>query len=127
MLAVVYPKKEEIHFCDSMGNDGNWYLEQILNWVIDEALTKKGVALQSSDWKLISSCKLIPQQHNGFDCGTFVIACADALSDDLPLNESTYNQGRMPFWRQKIAVDILRGKLTYYPDENPIYIPDNDV
>jgi sentrin-specific protease 1 len=127
MLAVVYPKKKEIHFCDSIGSNGRLYLQRILEWVIDEASTKKGVTLQPSDWKLISHRNGIPQQQNKFDCGTFVIACADALSDDLPLNETTYNQERMPIWRQKIAVDILRGKLTYYPDANPIYISDNDA
>jgi Ulp1 family protease len=120
MLAVVYPQKKEIHFCDSMSSKADngraeHFLDYLMRWVVDEALKNNNVTVERSDWQLINRGQGIPQQKY-LDCGAFVIACADALSDDLPLNESTYSSKKMSFWRLKIAIDILRGKLTYYDD-----------
>ena len=36
--------------------------------------------------------------------------CADFISDDLPLE---YRQIHMPYLRQKVGCDMLRGKLSY--------------
>ena len=38
---------------------------------------------------------------------------ADFLSDDLPVNEQTYGQGNMPYFRRKVVNDIFRGHLDY--------------
>jgi len=111
-LAVVFPQLKQIHYFDSMGNDGEEYMSSLRQWVIDEAKSKKNLTLNPNDWTLV--CRHdIPQQDNGWDCGVFTVACADFLLDNLPLNENSYSQAKMEFWREKIAVDILNGYLSY--------------
>jgi sentrin-specific protease 1 len=112
-LAVVYPQLKEIHYFDSMRGKGQFYMEGLRDWIRDEALMKNNATLDTSEWKLISRSHEIPQQGNGFDCGTFTIVSADFLSDDLPLNEQSYSQTKMPFFRLKICYDILKGTLSY--------------
>lgn len=51
-----------------------------------------------------------PQQENSSDCGIFAMLCADFRSDDLPLD---YQQKEINFYREKIATDLVRGKLNY--------------
>jgi Ulp1 family protease len=96
-----------------MRGKGQFYMEGLRQWVIDEAAIKNGLTLDPSEWKLISRSHEIPQQGNGFDCGAFAIICADFISDDLPINGESYSQIKMPFFREKIGCDILKGKLAY--------------
>jgi sentrin-specific protease 1 len=106
-------KIKEIHYYDSSMDDLEMkYLEELLHWLIDEAKAKKGLDLDTSDWKLIPQPQC-PQQANGFDCGVFSIMIADFLTDDLPVMEGLYSQINMPYFRSKIMRDILRGKLNY--------------
>lgn len=111
-LAVVFMRKKEIHYYDSMSGSGKYYLRNILKWVKDEAKDKKGLDLDVSDWKLIDREDDVPQQKNGFDCGLFVIVCSDHLSDDLPLLDA-YSQDDMLDYRVKVGAAILRGEINY--------------
>lgn len=86
------------------------YLKGLLQWVGDEALKKKNIIIDTQEWKLIDRKNHVPKQSNNCDCGVFVTACADFISDDLPLS---YDQGKMPHYRQKIGTDIIRGSLLY--------------
>ena len=60
-----------------------------------------------------------PQQGNGFDCGVYVLMCTDFLCDNIPLDIKEGNHylaispNNMPYFRMKIAADILRGNLKY--------------
>ena len=62
--------------------------------------------IRENEWSQeISDC---PQQHNGFDCGVFVCMLTDfMLADLVPLQ--CYSQHHMPYFRQKLCSDILRG------------------
>ena len=92
-------------------NKGHKYKNALLQWLVDEARTKKNINLNTSEWKLNDmDC---PQQHNGNDCGVFVIMAANFISDNLPVVEANYGQADMPFFRLKIASDILRGSYDY--------------
>jgi hypothetical protein len=95
-------------------DDPTFYMNGLLRWIQDEG-KKKEVIVKKEEWTLIDHGREFPQQGNGYDCGTFAIVCADHLIDDLPVtgSESSFSQENMPFWRKKIGVDILRGKLTY--------------
>lgn len=42
--------------------------------------------------------------------------CADFLTDNLPINEQSYSQQDMPYFRRKIFADCLRGSLSYPVD-----------
>lgn len=109
-MAVVYMEANEIHYYDSMSGRGEQYMTALRSWVADEARSKCSQELDMSDWKLISREQHVPQQLNGTDCGVFTIVCADFVSDDLPLS---YSQEQMPFFREKIGCDIVRGRLLY--------------
>ena len=109
-MAVVYIQLKEIHYYDSMSGDGMQWLESLRQWLVDEAKEKKNIDLDTSEWSLVDRKAHVPQQDNGCDCGVFATICADFLSDDLPLD---YKQDDIPFFREKIAADILRGRLLY--------------
>jgi Ulp1 family protease len=87
-LAVVYPRRKEIHYFDSMHGKGQFYMEGLRKWVIDEAAIKKGLTLDPSEWKLISRSHEIPQQGNGFDCGAFTSFAQTSFRTIFQLTES---------------------------------------
>lgn len=47
-----------------------------------------------------------PVQHNGCDCGVFALMAAEHLSRGAALD---FSQSDMPFYRAKIAADIMTG------------------
>ena len=51
----------------------------------------------------------VPLQNNGCDCGVFALAFAEHLSRDAPLD---FHQRDMPFFRQKIAADIMALRIS---------------
>jgi len=110
-MAVVFIVKKEVHYYDSMSGSGRKYLSALQQWLKDEAKDKKGVDLDTADWKLLDREPDVPQQSNGYDCGVFSIMCADYLSDDLPIG--SYSQSEMPAYRVKIGCSILRGSIPY--------------
>jgi sentrin-specific protease 1 len=112
-LAVILVQDKEILYFDSMKRKGKGtkYNKALLQWLVDEARTKKNINLNTSEWKLKDmDC---PQQHNGYDCGVFLIMAANFISDNLRVVEDNYGQAHMPFFRLKIASDILRGSYDY--------------
>jgi sentrin-specific protease 1 len=113
-LGAIFVQKKEIHYYDSMGSTGQKYLDAMWQWVFDEVKAKKRILLNKSEWTILPVPET-PQQNNGTDCGVFTIISADFLMDNMPILESTYSQADMPFFRQKIMNDILRGYLDY-PD-----------
>lgn len=112
-IGVIDIQAKEIHYFDSMSGSGKKYLDAMLQYIVDEGREKKKIVINTSEWSLISQHQNTPQQSNGFDCGVFTIVCADFLSDDLSIESSSYSQSDMPYFRQKILVDILRGELNY--------------
>ena len=110
---------KEVRYYDSYQKDGKGvtkkiagFLEAIFQWLCDEVLIKHRISLDRSEWKV----RLVPdtpQQDNGCDCGVFTIMCADFLMDNIPISESTLRQSDIPYFRQKILNDILRGMLNY--------------
>ena len=104
---------KEIHYYDSMGGYGKKYLNTMLKWIIDEAKEKYNMIIHENEYKLISNHSDNPQQRNGFDCGMFTIICSDFLTDSLPINEKSYNQSKMSYFRNKVMIDVLTGSLNY--------------
>jgi len=95
--------------CIILGS-GRLFLKALMRWLIDEARYKKKATIDPNSWKLFDQERHVPQQHNGYDCGVYTIACADFISDDLPLE---YSQQHMRHLRQKYGCAILRGKFNY--------------
>lgn len=116
-LALVEPQLKLIHYFDSMRGKGEFYMKGLMRWIKDEAKDSKRATKgwprmdpKEMDWELVSHSNEIPQQGNSFDCGMFTLIAADFLSDDL---EFSYNQGNMPFFREKICYQIFKGELGY--------------
>ena len=110
-MVVLYMQRKEIRYYDSMNGKGTRYLEGVKQWIVDEAREKKNNPnYDVSGFRLIDQDPQVPQQMNGVDCGVFATVSADFISDNLELS---YDQRNMPYFRRKIAADILRGSLTY--------------
>jgi Ulp1 family protease len=77
----------------------------------DEAINKKKTFNQN-EWKIVPrQGRDVPNQSNDFDCGMFVILCADAIVNNLPLDETSYSQSVLPEYRILLAQAISLGKL----------------
>jgi sentrin-specific protease 1 len=114
-LIVIYISEKEICYYDSLvGTEGSKKqkvkLIIILNYLEMEAAAKEK-SFSTNEWKLIeTNVEKVPQQTNSYDCGMFMIYCADYISDDLPL---LYKQSEMTDNRLKVFAAILRGYLNY--------------
>ena len=111
-LLVMYIQEKRIQYYDScnLSGSGARYLNAALQYLGDEAEKLNIDGFDASEWTLIPNIHGTPQQDNGFDCGVFVVMFADHITDDLPL---AISQTNMPFFRNKICADVLRGTLKY--------------
>ena len=116
-LIVIKLDLKEIHYYDSMNGKGEKYTAIAMGWLVNEMKQNKNMDIVVTEWNIIVIGDNPKQYNDGNECGMFTIMCADFLSDGLPL---TYNLSEMPFFRLKVAADILRGELTYnvLPDPN---------
>lgn len=90
------------------------YTRAIVDYIVHEARDKKGLEISPSDWKreaAIRTIPVLPQQHNGSDCGMFTLMFADFISDNLDL--SGFSQSDIKDYRRKVVAAILRGSLNY--------------
>lgn len=118
---VVVPVHLDIHWCmsiidfrdksiiyyDSMGGNNSKCLAALKQYLQDESLDKKKQAYDMSDWTF-QSAKNIPQQMNGSDCGMFSCMFAEYVCANKKI---TFTQDDMPYFRNKMVYEILRGKL----------------
>lgn len=109
-LIVIKLDKKEIHYYDSLNNNGVKYTTIAMGWLAKVMKVKNNIDIVMSDWNVIVERDNPKQFNDPNECGMFTIMCADFLSDGLPL---TYNLSQMPFFRQKVTADILRGRLNY--------------
>ncbi|EZA61589.1 Sentrin-specific protease [Ooceraea biroi] len=118
---VVVPVHLDIHWCmsiidfrdksivyyDSMGGSNPKCLTALKQYLLDESMDKKKQTYDMSDWKL-HSAKKIPQQMNGSDCGVFSCMFAEFVCANKKI---TFTQEDMPYFRNKMVYEILKGKL----------------
>ena len=116
-LVVMNLVKKTSEYYDSINGAGATNLmEHLVHWLSDEIKDKYrgGTSYSTDGWKCTNKCsKRIPQQKNGIDCGIFLIMNADFLSDGVPIINNTYSQENVPYFRKKIAIDILKRRLSY--------------
>jgi len=92
-----------------MSSGGTLYKESLLRWLRDEA-ARNNKPFQQSNWTLQTmDC---PQQNNYYDCGMFTIACAEAITEHIPVTTTSYDQQQMSARRISVANVILRGHLS---------------
>jgi sentrin-specific protease 1 len=105
--AVIFIQEKRIQFYDSMGGEGYYYSEGLLQYLKDEWAAKKGGELPDVDkWEIIGAGPGVPQQRNGYDCGVFTCMFADFLSVNRPLS---FNQAHITECRHRIALSVLKG------------------
>ena len=111
-LAVVFIPLKLIRYYDSSSAvNGRRYCNWIKKWLSDVAVQSGQQLVFNIDEVVIedkSTC--IPQQDNSYDCGVFVLLFIDFLTDNLPFSFTQYEVG---YFRRKIVIDIVRGKLLY--------------
>lgn len=108
ICAAIFMKKKRIEIFDSMGSDGNRYLDALFNYIQDEHMDKKKKILPDADaWELVPTQRGTPRQTNGHDCGVFTCMFADFLSKDTAL---LFNQDHIDQCRERIALSIMKGK-----------------
>jgi Ulp1 family protease len=111
-LAVIDFRAQTIQYYDSLGSPGHTHLAHLLQYLKDDWSDKKpGVPPPDwSQWRLIPGSRATPQQIGGNDCGVFVLAIADLLSQDLPA-EFTQDDINKSMFRHRIAYRILKQSL----------------
>ncbi|XP_032939206.1 sentrin-specific protease 1 isoform X2 [Catharus ustulatus] len=108
-LAVVDFRKKTITYYDSMGGINSEACRILLQYLKQESLDKKRKEFDTNGWALLSKkSQEIPQQMNGSDCGMFACRYAECISKDKPIN---FTQQHMPYFRKRMAWEILHRKL----------------
>ncbi|NWU91950.1 SENP1 protease, partial [Upupa epops] len=108
-LAVVDFRKKTITYYDSMGGINSEACRILLQYLKQESLDKKRKEFDTNGWSLLSKrSQEIPQQMNGSDCGMFACKYADCITKDKPIN---FTQQHMPYFRKRMAWEILHRKL----------------
>jgi len=108
ICAAIFMKKKRIEIFDSMGSNGNRYLDALFTYIQDEHMDKKKTPLPDADaWELVPTQPDTPRQTNGHDCGVFTCMFADFLSKDTAL---VFNQDHINQCRERIALSIMKGK-----------------
>ncbi|NWU23148.1 SENP1 protease, partial [Dyaphorophyia castanea] len=108
-LAVVDFRKKTITYYDSMGGINSEACRILLQYLKQESLDKKRKEFDTNGWALLSKkSQEIPQQMNGSDCGMFACKYAECISKDKPIN---FTQQHMPYFRKRMAWEILHRKL----------------
>ncbi|KAG6726467.1 hypothetical protein I3842_02G081600 [Carya illinoinensis] len=103
-LAVINRKDEKFQYLDSLRGMDNKVLKVLARYFVDEVKDKSGKDVDVSSWRQ-EFVEDLPEQENGFDCGMFMIKYADFYGRDIGL---CFNQGHMPYFRQRTAKEILR-------------------
>jgi sentrin-specific protease 1 len=113
VLVVVDVQSKCVRHYDSLGADGELYLQGFLLWLQHEASSSSKV-FNKEDWAVETMRP--PPQDDCSSCGVCVIVTALLLSSDLPL---CHGRRHFAHLRKLIARDILVGHL---PGVDPLRI-----
>ncbi|KAK2587392.1 hypothetical protein KPH14_003107 [Odynerus spinipes] len=106
-MSIIDFRDKSIRYYDSMGGSNPKCLSALRQYLEEESMDKKKKSFDTSDWKLESE-KDIPQQMNGSDCGVFSCMFAEYICANRKI---TFSQEDMPYFRNKMAYEILKKKL----------------
>ncbi|CAK9814564.1 Sentrin-specific protease 1 [Anthophora quadrimaculata] len=106
-MSIIDFRDRSIRYYDSMGGNNPKCLSALQQYLEDESLDKKKQVYDTSNWKL-ECAKNIPQQMNGSDCGVFSCMFAEYICANKKI---TFTQQDMPYFRNKMAYEILKSKL----------------
>ncbi|CAG9862807.1 unnamed protein product [Phyllotreta striolata] len=106
-MAIIDFGNKSIRYYDSMGSKNDKCLEALRNYLDAEHMDKKKSHYDTSEF-VLENVSDIPQQMNGSDCGMFSCTFAEFITRNAKI---TFNQEHMPYFRQKMVVEILTGEL----------------
>ena len=109
---VIYMQQKRICYYDSYHKNGDEYLAVLLRWLGDVADTKSYDAFDRTLWTCVN-VKDCPLQLDNSSCGIHIIKIADFVSDNIPINEHSYGQEHMDYFRMAAARDLLKGSFPY--------------
>ncbi|XP_050067118.1 uncharacterized protein LOC126556005 [Anopheles maculipalpis] len=106
-MSTIDLRRKTIHYYDSMGAPNNAVLNALEDYLCQESLDKRKTPFDKSGLtkQNIRDC---PRQKNGSDCGVFSCMFAEYLTRDHPI---TFDQSNMKYFRRKMTVEIMSGKL----------------
>lgn len=108
-----------IYYVDSLGGSGDYIFKNVLQYLKDEHIDKKKTEYKDIDeWECISCRNFTPQQHNGSDCGVFMLATTEFLSEGF--EQLKFTQSEMSYFRQRLLCLIMHQSLI--EQKNTIYI-----
>jgi len=104
--AVIDMRKKQLIYFDSLGGKNTTVLGHLQQWLRDESLDKKKVALdvEGKGWEQVFPGSAVPQQTNGDDCGIFACKFADYYTQDRAFDFGTEDMG---YFRMRIVAELL--------------------
>ncbi|XP_059615590.1 sentrin-specific protease-like [Phlebotomus argentipes] len=106
-MAIIHLKNKTIRYYDSMGQPNMRILDALEQYLKSESLDKKQRPFDMSGWQKECIANA-PRQMNGSDCGVFSCMFAEYITRN---SEITFTQNDMPYFRQKMIVEIATGRL----------------
>lgn len=99
-----------VYYIDSLGGTGDYIFENVLQYLKDEHMDKKKSEYEDiDDWECESCRKYTPQQHNGSDCGVFMLTATEFLSEGFTALKFT--QSEMSYFRKRLLCLIMKQSL----------------
>uniref|UniRef100_A0A1B0CMG9 Ubiquitin-like protease family profile domain-containing protein n=2 Tax=Lutzomyia longipalpis TaxID=7200 RepID=A0A1B0CMG9_LUTLO len=106
-MAIIHMKNRTIRYYDSMGQPNMRILDALEQYLKSESLDKKQQPFDMKGWE--KECMAdAPRQMNGSDCGVFSCMFAEYITRG---SEITFTQADMPYFRQKMILEIATGQL----------------
>jgi Ulp1 family protease len=99
-MCVIFPQKQEVEYCDSLGFSGKIYLNALKRWLEQEAEEKEERGFDINEWKFEDVLKNCPQQTGSINCGVFVYINAALIAENLLLS---YSMSDIPLIRRKMT------------------------
>ncbi|XP_049826492.1 sentrin-specific protease 1-like isoform X2 [Aethina tumida] len=106
-VAIIDFKNKSIKYYDSLGNGNNVCLQVLLEYLEFEHWFKKKGLYDTTDF-ILENIMYVPPEMNEMNCSLFSCVFAELTTRNtwFPFNES-----HLPYLRNRIAVEILTGKL----------------
>ncbi|KAK8039883.1 hypothetical protein PG993_008294 [Apiospora rasikravindrae] len=100
---LIRPKRREVAYIDSFGGKGEQKVLKALGFI---EVFLGPARWNPAEWEVLSDLH-VPSQHNGWDCGMFVIT--NSIFIALGLDPNTYSEAELPLQRRRIAAVLLNG------------------
>ena len=112
-LGVVDLRRKTTQYLDSLGSDSLDFHAVVLDYLKQEHTSKKGGEFDTISFRRLVPPASLPLQSNGSDCGVFISMYALLIAAGIDVTKlGTPDVDAM---RKRMAVDIVRGKIRFFP------------